>query len=96
MHHSIQHLQGCVNHTVAIALQVWCLESDHWARYWSSQYLDIALPTGQYRIAGNFRMVQIFAFFTDRLAAAKIRTTKISMYSTLHVSTIASAYYITN
>ena len=31
-----------------------------------------------YCIAGNFRMVQNFALFTDRLAAAKIRTTNFS------------------
>ncbi len=29
-----------------------------------------------YRIAGNFRMVQNFAFFADRLGATKIRTAK--------------------
>ena len=30
-----------------------------------------------YRIAGNSRMVQIFAVFADRAAAAKIRTAKL-------------------
>ena len=34
-----------------------------------------------YRIAGNFRMVQNFAVFTDRSAAAKIRTTNFSIAS---------------
>ena len=34
-----------------------------------------------YRIAGNFRMVQIFAVFADRSAAAKIKTTKFSIAS---------------
>ena len=29
-----------------------------------------------YRIAGNFRWVQIFAIFADRPASAKIKTTK--------------------
>ncbi len=29
-----------------------------------------------YRIAGNFHMVQIFAVFADRLGATKIRTAK--------------------
>ena len=32
-----------------------------------------------YNIAGNFRMVQNFAVFTDRVATVKIKTTKISM-----------------
>ena len=34
----------------------------------------------------NFCMVQNFAVFVDRSAAVKIKTTKISMYSALHVS----------
>ena len=34
-----------------------------------------------YCIAGNFRMVQNFAVFVDRTAAAKIRTTKFSSAS---------------
>ena len=32
-----------------------------------------------YCIAGNFRIVQIFTVFTDRLTTAKIKTTKTSM-----------------
>ena len=32
-----------------------------------------------YHIEGNFHMVQNFTVFTDRSAAAKIRTMKISM-----------------
>ena len=35
----------------------------------------------RYHIAGNFHMVQNFAFFADRLAAAKIRTTNFSSAS---------------
>ena len=31
---------------------------------------------GEYRIAGNFRGVQIFAVFADRQGTAKIKTTK--------------------
>ena len=34
-----------------------------------------------YRIAGNFRMVQIFAIFADRPASAKIKTAKKLMTS---------------
>ena len=34
-----------------------------------------------YRTAGNFRMVQNFAVFADRAAAAKIRTTNFSSAS---------------
>ena len=35
----------------------------------------------RYRIAGNFRMVQIFAFFADWSATAKIRTAKLLIYT---------------
>ena len=35
----------------------------------------------RYRIAGNFRMVQNFAVFADRSAAAKIRTMNFSSAS---------------
>ena len=34
-------------------------------------------PNSTYRIAGNFRMVQNFAFFADWSATAKIRTAKL-------------------
>ena len=34
--------------------------------------------SGSYRIAGNFRVVQNFAVFTDRSASAKIKTAKIA------------------
>ncbi len=36
-----------------------------------------------YRIAGNFHMVQNFAFFADRLGAVKIRTAKYAIYTHL-------------
>ena len=35
------------------------------------------LAMAMYRIAGNFRGVQVFAFFADRQVTAKIKTTKI-------------------
>ena len=34
----------------------------------------------RYHIAGNFRIVQNFAVFADRLAVTKIRTTKFSIF----------------
>ena len=43
------------------------------------------MRTLEYRIAGNFRMVQNFAFFADRRDSAKITTAKMSHYGTVYV-----------
>ena len=40
-------------------------------------YIEYGKPTSNYRIAGNVRMVQHFALFTDGLATVKIRTVKV-------------------
>ena len=45
---------------------------------WTVHLMSIKTERTLYHIAGNFRMVQNFADFTDRLAAAKIRTTSAS------------------
>ena len=44
---------------------------------WSKQLQSTVEWHGIYRIAGNFRAVQNFAFFADWLICAKIKTTKI-------------------
>ena len=43
-------------------------------RYWSSVF-GFTVPSCH--VAGNFYMVQIFAFFMDCSATAKIRTAKL-------------------
>ena len=42
----------------------------------ASHTFKFAMKCAVYHIAGNFRGVQIFAFFADRLVTAKIKTTK--------------------
>ena len=40
------------------------------------QFAFVGMYVCRYRIAGNFRWVQIFAIFADRPASAKIKTAK--------------------
>ena len=51
-----------------------------------------------YRIAGNFRWVQIFAIFADRPASAKIKTakkyTKIEIMTSLRRTSIRIRTYV--
>jgi hypothetical protein len=64
-----------VNISCCIVHVTCCLKSIQNTLHFSSQCM-IYMYIYIYRIAGNFRMVQIFAFFADRLRAAKIRTAK--------------------
>ena len=72
----------------------------HW-RYTCTfvAFLNITLflfffPLGVYRIAGNFRWVQIFAIFADRPASAKIKTAK--KCTKMEIVTSLPAYVDTN
>ena len=52
------------------------------------------IPKHNYRIAGNFRWVQIFAIFADRPASAKIKTAK--KCTKMEIVTSLRAYVDTN
>ena len=60
-----------------------------------TEFPDSSVEMLGYRIAGNFRWVQIFAIFADRPASAKIKTAKKNALRR-KLMTSLSAYVDTN